>query len=74
MANGWTAARRAKQAMAIRRWQPWQKSTGPKTEQGRICSSRNAFKGGQRPLFRAKMREMRQALDVLKFYDRMSCY
>ena len=45
MPNGWTPERRAKQAEAIRRWKPWERSTGPKTEGGKAASSRNAFKG-----------------------------
>jgi hypothetical protein len=43
--SGWTPERRAKQAEAIRRWQPWDKSTGPRTEEGKARSSRNADKG-----------------------------
>lgn len=41
----WTPERRAKQAEAIRRWQPWTKSTGPRTKKGKARSSRNADKG-----------------------------
>ena len=41
----WTPERRAKQAEAIRRWQPWNNSTGPRTEEGKSNSSRNADKG-----------------------------
>lgn len=44
-ASSWTPERRAKQAEAIRRWQPWNKSTGPRTEEGKARSSRNADKG-----------------------------
>jgi hypothetical protein len=41
----WTPERRAKQAAAIRRWKPWEKSTGPNTADGKARSSRNADKG-----------------------------
>jgi hypothetical protein len=41
---GWTAARRAKQAQAIRRWKPWLKSPGPVTPEGKAQVSRNAYK------------------------------
>lgn len=44
-ASSWTPERRAKQAEAIRRWQPWKKSTGPRTKEGKARSSRNADKG-----------------------------
>ena len=43
--SSWTPERRAKQAEAIRRWQPWNKSTGPRTKEGKARSSRNADKG-----------------------------
>lgn len=44
-ASSWTPERRAKQAEAIRRWQPWNKSTGPRTKEGKARSSRNADRG-----------------------------
>lgn len=44
MKNGWTPERRALQAEMIRQWQPWQYSTGPRTQEGKAKSSRNAFK------------------------------
>jgi len=43
--SAWPPERRAKQAEAIRRWQPWSKSTGPRTKGGKARSSRNADKG-----------------------------
>lgn len=47
MANGWTQERRARQAEAIRRWRPWEKSTGPRTTEGKATASRNAYKGSE---------------------------
>jgi len=41
--NGWTPERRAKQREAIRRWKPWEKSTGPRTPLGKAESARNGF-------------------------------
>ena len=40
-AKRWTAEARAKQAAKIKEWQPWTKSTGAKTVQGRANSARN---------------------------------
>lgn len=53
MANGWTEKRRAKQTEAIKLWQPWKSSTGPRTESGKFNASQNAWKGGERPAMRA---------------------
>ena len=65
MANGWTAARGAKQARAIERWRRWTRSTGPRTAEGKAISSINAFRGGVRPLLRRFARELRELDDVL---------
>jgi hypothetical protein len=46
--KGWSPERRARQAALIRRWQPWQRSTGPKTEAGKARCSMNALKHGCR--------------------------
>ena len=40
----WTEEEKAKQAELIKQWKPWQKSTGPKTEYGKQCSSQNSRK------------------------------
>lgn len=41
--SAWTVERRARQAEAIRRWRPWEHSTGPRTPEGKARSSRNAY-------------------------------
>lgn len=46
--KGWPPSRRKKQAAHIRRTQPWLKTTGPKTIEGKARSSRNAYKHGFR--------------------------
>ena len=53
MANGWTPERRSRQAAAIRRWKPWERSSGPRTVEGKAIVSRNAFRGAVRPRLRA---------------------
>jgi len=58
MANGWTLERRAKQAELIKTWKPWERSTGPRTREGKAKASRNAYTGGTREVIRA----LRQAL------------
>jgi hypothetical protein len=58
MANGWTPERLARQAKLIQHWRPWEKSTGPKTQDGKEKISQNAFKGGAWK----QLRELAQAL------------
>jgi hypothetical protein len=41
----WSESSRAAQAARIRARAPWQKSTGPRTPEGKARSSRNANKG-----------------------------
>ncbi|RJG08702.1 hypothetical protein D3879_22725 [Pseudomonas cavernicola] len=60
MANGWTPERRARQAMLIQQWRPWEKSTGPISADGKAVASRNAWKGGFRPLMRDLTKELRE--------------
>ncbi len=42
--SGWSPERRAKHAAAMKQWKPWEKSTGPRTKQGKKRSSQNAAK------------------------------
>lgn len=60
MANGWTPERRARQAELIRQWRPWEKSTGPKSLEGKATVSCNAFKGGEREMLRNLARLLKE--------------
>jgi hypothetical protein len=42
----WTPERRAAQAARCRAHRPWEKSTGPRTPEGKAASARNARKHG----------------------------
>ena len=64
--NGWTPERRKRQAEMIKNWKPWEQSTGPKTEEGKAASSRNAWKGGTRPFLREIARALRAQEDARK--------
>jgi hypothetical protein len=66
MANGWTKERRAQQAELIRRWKPWEQSTGPKTPEGKSRVARNAYRGGVRPLMRELARAMKGHRQMLE--------
>lgn len=48
----WTPERRARQSALIREWSPWERSTGPRTAEGKARASRNAWKGGVRQTLR----------------------
>lgn len=67
MKNGWTPERKAKQAALIQTWRPWDASTGPKTDSGKLKSSRNADKPNS---FNRRLRslkaEVRRLLKVSK--------
>ena len=64
-ARQWTVEQRAQQSVKIRQWQPWARSTGARTAEGKAASSRNAYKGGERAVLRemaALLREQREGL------------
>lgn len=63
MTNGWDTARRQRQSSQIQRWRPWEKSTGPKTAEGKAIVARNGYKGGAA---REKLRALGRALKCLK--------
>ena len=74
MARTWTPEARQAQAEAIRRWQPWNNSTGPKTAQGKENCRLNALKHGTydaRSLHRREMsallRRQRAFLKAVRF-------
>jgi hypothetical protein len=64
MSYYWTPEHRARQSAAIRQWRPWEHSTGPKSEEGRV--SRNAYKGGTRAILRKLGRLLREQGEALK--------
>ena len=61
MANGWTPERQARQAALIHTWRPWEKSTGPRRDEGKARTARNGFKGGSW----CEMHEMTKAVNAL---------
>ena len=62
MSNPWTPQRREQQALAIHRWKPWERSTGPRSPEGKATSSLNAFKGGHRKTLQEEIRVLRRLL------------
>lgn len=66
MARHWTTAQRQAQRERIKHVKPWEKSTGPRTEVGKAVVSRNAYKGGLRPMQREAMRLIREQEKALQ--------
>ena len=64
--RNWTAEQRLRQSEAIRRWRPWERSTGAKTEQGKAISSKNATKTGDSAYVRELIKEMNRILKEQK--------
>jgi hypothetical protein len=56
----WTPERKAKQSQTIRQWKPWEKSTGPRSPEGKARVGRNAWKGGHR----LELRELARMVDA----------
>lgn len=72
-AKGWTPERRKKQSEAIKRWKPWNQSTGPKSPEGKAAVSRNAFTGGHTVLMRQIIKELNQAMREQREWLRRDC-
>lgn len=61
-----TPEHRARQAELIRRWKPWEHSTGPKSNEGKATVARNADKGGMRQQLREIRKALREQAEALK--------
>lgn len=55
-----TPEHRKRQAELIRKWKPREKSTGPKSRLGKSVATRNAWKGGVRPMIRQLSKALRE--------------
>ena len=59
---GWTPERRKRQSEAIRRWKPWNQSTGPKSAEGKAATARNAWTGGHLAMLRQLSRALHEVM------------
>ena len=66
-ARTWTLEQRQEQSLAIKRWKPWLRSTGPKSPEGKAAVARNAYTGGEVASFRATVKEISQVLREQRF-------
>ena len=64
-----TPEHRAMRAELIRRWKPWEKSTGPKSEEGKARSAMRGYKGGMREMLRELAQILREQAEALKKID-----
>jgi DNA invertase Pin-like site-specific DNA recombinase len=46
--NGWTPQRRKRQSELIRQFRPWERSTGPRTSEGKARAAKNGYRGAVR--------------------------
>jgi hypothetical protein len=64
----WTQKQRAEQSRRIKQWKPWQKSTGPRSIEGKQIVAQNAYKHGHRSQEAlASMQRMRRLIKLSKF-------
>ncbi len=63
--NGWTPERRQRQAEAIQKWKPWERSTGPKTVKGKARVARNPYKGAARKQLREVARVLAEQRETV---------
>ena len=54
-----TPEHRALRAALIQRWKPWEKSTGPKSPEGKARAAMRGYKGGTRAMLRELGRMLR---------------
>jgi hypothetical protein len=53
----------------IHNWKPWTKNTGPRLAAGKLIVSRNAYKGGVKPMLRDMSALLREQKEQLKRFD-----
>ena len=61
----WTKEQREGLSEQVRRWKPWEKSTGPRTALGKAKVAKNPFKGGVRAQLRALAKALKRQDEAL---------
>ena len=64
-----TPEHRALRAALIRRWRPWEQSTGPTSKEGKERSAMRGFKGGEKEMLRELARTLRHQEKILVAFD-----
>ena len=65
MAYEWTQEQRNRRAEAIKKWKPWEKSTGPRTPDGKAKVATNAYKGGINQELRQLAKLLRESKSII---------
>lgn len=60
-----TQEHKALRSALIKNWKPWEKSTGPKTKEGKERVSKNAYKGNTRGKLRALSAFLKEQRDLI---------
>jgi len=58
--NGWTPERRKRQSELIRQFHPWERSTGPRTPEGKARVAKNGYRGAGRHMRRSPLERRRR--------------
>ena len=56
----WTDEARRRQSELIRNWRPWERSTGPTSQEGKAIASKNRYRGNVRQTLRELARSLRK--------------
>ena len=65
-----TPEHKALRAELIKQWRPWEKSTGPKSPEGKKKAAKRGYKGSTRPTIRklaVALKEQARALNSIDF-------
>jgi hypothetical protein len=66
-----TPEHRALRAELIRRWKPWEKSTGPRTLEGKKKAAMRGYKGAERILMRQVAKALRsQKVEMIECHNK----
>ena len=61
-----TPKHRALRAELIKKWKPWEKSTGPRSKAGKAASAMRGYKGGTRGMLRELSKVLREQARMLE--------
>lgn len=66
MSKSWTPEQRAAAAQRIHEWKPWERSTGPRTAEGKAISAMNRYQGAKQKVARENARDFRRVMKAIQ--------